>query len=401
MRKWRLRPDSETARVLRGWMGAVRFTYNWALGHLLRKRRGLRYNVFELRKLFVNAKSIPPAKKFLLDTPKHVRDGALEDLVAGFKLNMQKRKKDPSHRFRMSFRSRKQGDSSVVIPKASLKLLHEGRCDSLRMYPQYLKTALRVRTRLGKNDDGTRSVPAHDCRLVMDRLGRFYLHVPVETPANGAAAARDKQAGGKAERHWASIDPGVRTFATVYSPTTGTLDKLADGDAVRLYRLCKSLDDLVSLTCRQKCRKTRKRMQRAQWRLRYRIRHLVDEVHWKCARWLVTRFAHIVIPPFASSNMVKRGSRRIRCKTVRQLLTWSHYRFRQRLLAVAASSGSRVHVMGEEYTTKACSCCGRLNHAVGGSKIFKCPHCGLRSDRDGAGARNIFLKNVAISAGGP
>lgn len=98
--------------------------------------------------------------------------------------------------------------------------------------------------------------------------------------------------------------------------------------------------------------------------------------------------------------MVKRANRRIRSKTVRQMLCWKHYTFRTRLIAYASSmpDAVQVHVKGEEYTSKACTHCLNLKHNLGGAKVYRCAHCHLVADRDACGARNIFLKNTAPGA---
>ena len=47
----------------------------------------------------------------------------------------------------------------------------------------------------------------------------------------------------------------------------------------------------------------------------------------------------------------------------------------------------------EEYTSKTCGGCGRLNHSLGSKKVFECSHCKIVMDRDINAARNIFIKN--------
>ena len=94
--------------------------------------------------------------------------------------------------------------------------------------------------------------------------------------------------------------------------------------------------------------------------------------------------------------MVRRGARRLRCKTVRAMLTWSHYRFRQRLLQKAEATGGacRVLVVDEAYTSKTCGGCGRLQ-AVGGRDMYVCGACGMSAGRDANGARNVLLRWLA------
>ena len=92
--------------------------------------------------------------------------------------------------------------------------------------------------------------------------------------------------------------------------------------------------------------------------------------------------------------MVKRMSRKINCETVRKMLNWSHFEFRQRLKHKANEFGSVVHEVGEAYSSKSCGKCRGINWMLGNSKTFTCPFCKFSIDRDFNGARNIFLMNI-------
>ena len=92
--------------------------------------------------------------------------------------------------------------------------------------------------------------------------------------------------------------------------------------------------------------------------------------------------------------MIKHGSRKIGSETVRRMTLWSHYAFQQKLKHKGEQLGCRIHEVSEHYTSKSCGRCGRLHHALGGSKVFKCPFCGWIMDRDFNAARNIFIMNV-------
>jgi putative transposase len=92
--------------------------------------------------------------------------------------------------------------------------------------------------------------------------------------------------------------------------------------------------------------------------------------------------------------MVRRGFRKIHSVTVRKMMLWSHYKFRQRLKQKGELLGCRVHEVSEHYTSKTCGRCGQIHWTLGGRKVFKCPHCHWKLDRDFNGARNIFIKNI-------
>lgn len=97
--------------------------------------------------------------------------------------------------------------------------------------------------------------------------------------------------------------------------------------------------------------------------------------------------------------MVTKENRVFGRKTAREMLTWSHYEFQQHLLwksKLCDEHRNKVIIVSESYTTKTCGQCGVINNNVGGSEVFKCGSCGLKSDRDLHAARNILIKNMGF-----
>jgi IS605 OrfB family transposase len=160
------------------------------------------------------------------------------------------------------------------------------------------------------------------------------------------------------------------------------------------------LDDLLSrLDPNRKDSVTAKRrysMRRAAQRLRARIRDLVDELHWKTCRFLVTNFDVIILPTFETSDMVLKCKRKIRRKSVRSLLTFSHFRFKQRLKNKASEFGKVVIDADEAYTSKTASWTGEIKQ-IGGAKFITSN--GIRVERDINGARGIFLRALVDHPG--
>ena len=109
-------------------------------------------------------------------------------------------------------------------------------------------------------------------------------------------------------------------------------------------------------------------------------------------------FDVILLPSFGTSDMVRkyRGTRRrkISKDTCRKMLMFSHYRFKLRLLQKATEHGKNVIIVNEAYTSKTCGRCGSIHHKLGDKKVFKCPVCDFKTDRDLNGARNILLRNI-------
>ena len=134
-------------------------------------------------------------------------------------------------------------------------------------------------------------------------------------------------------------------------------------------------------------------------RLELRIRHLVDELHHQVAHWLVMNHDVVVIPKFSTQSVSKKKDstgqwkRKINKKTVSNLYSLAHFRFRQFLNHKAMQHGVLYIEVTEEYTTKTCSRCGHM-YEVGASETFDCPYCGLIIDRDINAAINILLKFI-------
>ncbi len=125
--------------------------------------------------------------------------------------------------------------------------------------------------------------------------------------------------------------------------------------------------------------------------MRIRIENLIAELHRQAARFLVDSFDVILLPTFETSEMVERGRRRIRSKTVRNLLSLAHYRFGMFLRHKAAEYGVTVLSVNEAYTTKTVSWTGEVLEDVGGASVIVGGD-GERMDRDYNGARGIYLR---------
>ena len=275
-----------------------------------------------------------------------------------------------------------KASQSIEIPKNSRK---QG-----RIYPRHL----------GKlsywPQKSQKLVVEHACRLQMDERESFYLCVPMKAEVRMPRQAAPGALGGEIQapkKRVIALDPGVRTFLTGYDPS-GAFVEIGKGGMTRIFRLCLHLDKLCATIAKATSKKRKKSLEKAAARMRQRIRNLVDDLQKKTASFLAERFDLVLLPTFNVGSMVKRGGRRIRKKTVRQMLTWRHYGFRCALLHRAELTGCVVKLVSEAYTTQTCGRCGNLHKKIGGRKIFKCPHCRHQVDRDANAARNILLRNA-------
>jgi putative transposase len=139
-------------------------------------------------------------------------------------------------------------------------------------------------------------------------------------------------------------------------------------------------------------------MRQAAFRLREKIRNLVDECHRKVAAFLTDNYRLIFLPTFESAKMVAKVGRKFGSKTARAMLTWAHYRFQQFLKFQAKKKNVVVVDVSEAYTSKTCTKCGHIHTKLGGAKVFRCPKCNHRLPRDWQGALGVMLRALRDTA---
>ena len=232
----------------------------------------------------------------------------------------------------------------------------------------------------GKVSERDTDAEVKDSQLLFEN-GRYFLCVPY------VEKKKTREPSGRI----VALDPGVRDFMTFFSEDCfGWLGMQCIN---RIQRLCQHCDNLYARATQEK-RPLRRALRKAANRIKVKIRNLIDELHKKVAHFLVTNFDIILLPTFQTQQMTKRGGRKLRRKSVRQMLTLSHYRFKAFLKHKALEYGVRVIDVCEAYTSKTVSWTGEVIANLGGSKVIKSSE-GHRMDRDLNGARGIFIKNVA------
>ncbi|MCP4352420.1 MAG: transposase [Desulfobacterales bacterium] len=184
-----------------------------------------------------------------------------------------------------------------------------------------------------------------------------------------------------------AIKEACEAFAAFYSPNIS--GKIGEGDFARIYRLLLHLDRLYSRRAKAN-RRNKKSLTKAIRRMTAKIRNLTTELHWKTARFLCENFAVILMPTYETKQMVKKAGRKIRSKTVRSMLGFANYKFRQRLKWMAERLGVTVLDVSESYTSKTHPQTGEVRN-IGSAKRIKLTD-GSVADRDLAGAYNILIK---------
>ena len=359
----RIYPNREQRQTLKLWLDAARWCYNQTVAYL--RQPDTKANWKYIKTAIINA-----APERLKAAPYQVKSIAVRDACravtrckqANMELAQAKthgnRTEEPYTE--VGFRSRKNPKQGCYIPWRSIT--KEG------PYPRIL-AEMHMAEALPANH--------RDSRLTLHN-GQYHLAVTF------TAERRTSET----QARVVALDPGLRSFLTWFSETDA--GHIGKHDFGRIQRLCHRLDQLISRTAKAGARR-RRNLRKATGRMRVRITNLIDELHHQAARFLVDNFDLILLPTFETSQMVQRGKRKIRTKSVRSMLTFAHYRFQKFLLWKAWEEGKQVLLVNEAYTSRTCSWNGDVIPNLGGRRWIQASD-GVRMERDINGARGIFLR---------
>lgn len=356
VRKIRVYPCKELHRIWKQWLAAYRWIYNWTIAKL---KNGCTNSAYTLQSLARNTER----PEWVKQLPGHQLQEAVSDAVDAYN------------------QAKKNGG--------------DGNFKSCRSYSQVIKF------KVGNFKNGTwysrltkklsyytfQSIPQqclYGTQLVYQK-GKWYGCFPEYIKTTPTTVERV-----------IALDPGTRTFLTGYDGET--VLEVGKKDIGRINRLCSHLDQLTSKISLSKSKRQRYKQRQAATIIRERIRNLIKDLHNKVASFLVNNYKVIFLPTFESSQMVLKQKRKIKSKTARNMLTFSHYKFAQHLIQMAQRKNCVVVKCNESYTSKTCPECGTIHEKLGSSKIFKCPNCHYKALRDPNGARNIMIRALQATA---
>lgn len=388
VRKIRLYPNHEQQQKLLHFFGCNRSAYNLIVEKTKDKIFDFKIPVNDLKaevRPFVQKKKIAKNSEYeyLKSVPEEILDSAFRDVFKARETTIEASKAQKQKTGKgfvcegLKFKSKKDHSNSIEIRTRTVK--NNGN-NTITFWKSFF----------GKNN----RIPIKDIlpelnfsvRLQRLRTGRYYLCIP----GHGSPITKEPE---KTKRVCA-IDPGVRTFLTGYDPQ-GIIFKIGT-NIKEIVKRWKLVDKLTSiLRTFQGKRNKRYNIQRTKLQILGKIERMIKDGHHKAAKWLSEKYDIVLLPNFETSEMVKKNKRVIGAETVRCMSGWSHYKFKQLLKQKMEKTGGSVIACTEEYTSKTCTGCGRINHLLGGSKKFVCRYkdCGLEIDRDIGAGRDIYLKN--------
>lgn len=284
-----------------------------------------------------------------------------------------------------------------------------------------------------------------DCKITYDKLtNNFYLYVPQYREFK-QIQNRDPIV---------ACDPGEKIFLTYYGINkAGHFGMSLHRQILNIQREIKILQHALSkkknkhggkLKNKQKVKKLIQKKYR-------KIRNIVDNVHKKTANYLCKNYDRVLIPKFETKKMVikdklpdnvkkemsqiwkndelTKEEKKEECKeiykrmyltrnqgksreTIKEemkkqkgrcrlkknvkfvLMMQGHYRFKQYLFSKGEENDCLIEEVTEEYTSKACSTCGKLSDEYDENRMKTCTKCGIKINRDLNGGKNILLKNI-------
>ena len=362
-RKIKLNPTREQKLALNKFAQAARYTYNECVASV---NRGDAANKMRLRNQYVTAKDNEffRDKEWLLETPKVIRQQAAFEAAKNFKAAWTNLRNKNITKFEIDFKSKRDRkyvvgiEKAVTFAKNVLTILPE----TIGAVRYFEKPPFQ-----GK--------PDAECSVMRDAHGDFWLMVPTKrvvkkTPNMGVLA----------------IDPGVRNPFACYSPEGRAF---MEGDDMKerieeIHRRVSAVDKRL----RSSKGEDRRKLLLHRLRLFRRYQRVRDDCHWKLIHRMTEEYGTILLPHLQTSRLC--GG--LRAKSNRQMFGVSHFVFKQRMASKCEEKTVRFVEADEAYTSKTCGACGRLHDSLGSSKVFLCPGCGLRCDRDLHAARNIYLR---------
>ena len=352
-----------------------------------------------------------------LKTPKEVRAEAVYDVCRAHTSGFSNLRAGRIKHFRIHFKKKSDPDKCICVPKSLVKN-HGG---VIHIAPSFFKDSdiqdkdksmgvggckFKMGKKTVKKYRGL--VIDHDTRIVKQK-DVYWLLVPIpqETVSERPQTPYS----------FCGIDPGVRTFMTVFSNSnTGETDTCIEyqHDNMEIKKLNAKHDMLLTRNKPKKEKengkvddpsavnsklknnsintpKQKRALKRKINRVETRKSNLIDELHWKVINALLKRHDVVFYGDIKSHNIVKNNDTNHTLN--KNINDMKFYKFKTRLLFKAVEKNKKVVLVNEAYTSQTCSFCGKM-YKPGCSKVYECRKCHARVDRDINASKNILMKGI-------
>ncbi len=345
-------------RILLDWIECARLVYNITVDYLKHHKI---YNFSKLRSAIKSEFTDKFRSKLeLSNIPCHVIDNSIKDVLKALKSAIALLKGGFIKRFRLRHKKQSKDSQTIVIEKQDF---------SKRINSFYVKRIGEIHT-----SEALLNNIFHDCRLTYYKnKSIFILYSPIERNFTESTSTYDT----------CGIDPGLKSFLTVYNPQ-GHCMKIMNRD--RSGKLSRLIHKKLALLKQKRVRKSRL----ALLRNNRKIYNNVKELHYKTAKLISNTYDNIYLGKLSTQNIIKGKS--LSPFEKQFALALSHYTFYCILKQKCEERAKTVLYVDESYTSKTCGCCGNI-YNVSTSRVYNCSKCNNSFDRDMNSARLILIKN--------
>jgi putative transposase len=329
---------------------------------------GKRKNQTDFKAVRTYLKSILPEWFKQGNFPAHSIDQASREVADKYKQTREARMVDKK-KFRMNYKSkRKQVIQTIPMEASSVN----------KKGVVYSRLFKKIDSRLYTKEPMDFKNNDKEYKISYNR-NNFKFHVSLIVNKKTVKENKDRV-------EWCSIDPGEKTFATVYDPFNRNVlfvgnnerDKFSDST---ISKLQSRLSKINSKNTHKK-----KILNKAIQTAREKDKNKRNDLHQKLANYLCSNFKHIIVPKYGIKNMNVNSTVN---KSMRNL---GFFQFLTFLKHKCSEYNTKLYIVEEHYTTKACCRCGKLNKT--NDREYNCHGCGLEINRDVNGAINIALKHL-------
>ena len=322
----------------------------------------------DLMKSYDSVKN-PLIRDFELKTPKDIRANAVKRCCDAFTTGFSNLKKGQIKHFKLKYKKKSEKIQSIELTPKNIYIKNE----KINILPEtfgincVLKTHKPLKNITIKNNVD-----------IIRKKNEYWVHILLPTePIPQTSLERI-----------AGVDPGVRTFATVYSYDK---ENITITEYQHKIEVLKNLNRKLTILKDKRIPKRKRRRKKHFNKIEKKKKDLVDKLHWDFINHLLQNNDVVYYGDIKSHDIVKNGKNRVLNQAFNDL---KFYQLKQRLLYKAYIYGKKVIVVPEHYTTKTCSCCGTINNTVGSKEVFTCGNCETITGRDMNASKNMILKGM-------
>jgi putative transposase len=309
---------------------------------------------------------------FELNTSNEIKSNAIKSVCDAYKSGFSNLRNGTIKYFNMKFKKKNEKRKCIELAKSDIQFFKSG----VKISPSKFQNGEEIIKINKKNLNKYKDLKiTHNTDLTKVN-GIYYIHVLVDY--------KIKQEENKKYLNFCGIDPGVRTFVSIYG--NNDISTIDMKDPNKLKRLNNKIKFLKTLRIRKK----------KIIKIEKRKEYIIDEMHWNICNYLIKSYDVIFFGDIKSHNIVKKSYNKTLNRKFNDL---KFYKFKKRLLYKGIMNNKKVFFINEAFTSQGCSTCGNLWKELGKNKIYTCQNklCKKVFDRDYNAAKNICMKGILLN----